>query len=245
MPTISQLLDDLAVLAGDLTIQATRQGRSAQLVRANITTTPSPVMWRQAEALREIAQLLDDLADQVNHGEPFPPPGIPSVVDWLKPRLLHHEVAHTALRRVQQIIETSTPLIDRHGGLIYAGPCNPPECMVDLLRLPHERIITCQACRRTHDVHKRLEWLMAHCRDMILPAPLIEAALTLFGMTVTANRVRVWAHRGKIRQHSGRAGEPAYLVEDVLTLLTGEAQRHNNTRQPARKGPDRQTTVRA
>lgn len=146
---------------------------------------------------------------------------------WLLHR--HHALVarHDPVRAYADIVllvQRAEQVIDRPPELWYAGPCL--SCGEDLYAQPAATLVRCVGCGREYGVKARRSWLLATVEDTLATAAQAEHILTLLEWPVTAARIRLWAHRGRIAAHGiDHQARPLYRVGDIKQLLAEAAER--------------------
>jgi hypothetical protein len=109
-------------------------------------------------------------------------------------------------------------VMDRPPGRIYLGECD--KCKKDLYVLTFATRFIC-GCGVVYMMEERKAQLLESARDFLGTATFLAGAITpLSGRRVTSDRIRQWAHRGRITPHGiDRRGDPVYRVGDVLDLV--------------------------
>lgn len=102
------------------------------------------------------------------------------------------------------------------------------ECTRVLYATPGDPFVRCGDCGTTYDVATRREQLLAEAEDHLATVEMITRVVTTLGDTQVraskiSERIRLWAHRGRITSHGTRVIDgrprPVYRIGDVLDLL--------------------------
>jgi len=113
-------------------------------------------------------------------------------------------------------------IIDNPPTLKYAGPCNI--CRKDLYVREGSGVVECRPCGMTYDMAGRREWLLEAAEDRLERAGFIARAVSDLGSSISADRIRKWAERGRLVPHATDGlGRPLYRVGDVTELLKADA----------------------
>lgn len=152
-------------------------------------------------------------------------------VDWLR----HRQEVTEAFAELVSLHRRAHHVIDRAPDLWYCGPCDI--CSADLYARAGATLVQCRTpqCDFRIEVADRREWLLRAAEDMLANATDLARAVTALGQTVTPERVRKWADRGRLIAKGVEAwrmtpaGEqtyrPTYRIGDVLNLLAADAER--------------------
>jgi hypothetical protein len=115
-------------------------------------------------------------------------------------------------------------LVDRPADRWYAGACDG--CRRDLYGKTGALEVTCRECDLTYDVAERRCWLLKKARDQLVnSADLSRAVSWFYGKPLSQDRIRQWAHRGRIEPRPAGQHGPLYRVGDALDLLATESQK--------------------
>lgn len=156
-----------------------------------------------------------------------------SRLGWLRT----HPAGAEAVDEITTAVTLARRTVDRPGDHLFAGVCGsvpldgPDEtCPEVLYARPGAYEVTCRRCSTVHDVEPRRAELLKLAEDQLANAHDLAAGVSNLGAEVTADRIRQWAHRGRLVQRGvERVGDkrtrPLYLVRDVLDLLHGERVR--------------------
>jgi ribosomal protein L37AE/L43A len=140
---------------------------------------------------------------------------------WLRRRPEAPE-AYSDLLAVASQLER---IIDNPPTLKYAGPCNI--CRKDLYAREDAAMVTCRPCGMDYDMDGRREWLLEAADHRLERASLIAQAVTDLGSPISADRIRMWAQRGRLLPHATDGlGRPLYRIGDVRELLKTDAARN-------------------
>jgi hypothetical protein len=157
-------------------------------------------------AIRDMTKLLSDTLNQRVTKQP---------VGALYTDILH--AARCATRAVDLPPTTA--------GLQYAGPCgavfpNDVVCSHQLWARPREENIVCARCGTEWNVPDRRDGALEAAEEILATADSISRALTAQGMSVTAQMIYHWKHRGKLKAAgTNKANQPVYRVGDVLDII--------------------------
>ena len=143
-----------------------------------------------------------------------------------------HEHAGKAADEIGHAVKRSAWIVDRRPERFYAGPCDGDGvyCEGELYATPGAVVVDCPVCGLGYDLAERRDWLLDAVEDQLVGASVLAAAVTtLSGEPVTADRIRQWAHRGRIVARSEVVEDgkrrPLYRVGDVLDVLHGQKAR--------------------
>ena len=112
----------------------------------------------------------------------------------------------------------------------YLGPCGADlgdenECLGDVIARGN-REPTCADCGAQHDLGARMAWIVDVTADHLVTAADAAGALSAWGQRITADLIRLWAHRGRILAHgTNRRGRPVYRFGDIRDLAADTLQR--------------------
>lgn len=109
---------------------------------------------------------------------------------------------------------------------IFLGPCGAPmgaqgpTCVTEVYGLPWRDTAACEGCGAQYRVVQRQEWLRERAQRYLGTAPEVAGFLRLTGVACTAEMIRGYAHRRRLKP-AGRnpRGHPLYLISDVLTVI--------------------------
>lgn len=112
---------------------------------------------------------------------------------------------------------------------VFLGPCgnrvtdcvgSGVACAEEVYGLPWRDTATCERCGAEHRVIQRQEWLRERAQRYLGTAPEVAGFLRLTGVECTAEMIRGYNHRGRLKP-SGRnpRGHPLYLISDVLLVI--------------------------
>jgi LSD1 subclass zinc finger protein len=217
---LGRALADVPFLAAQLGVTLARQSSKASGGRS--ATVPLPYDQRAAEAAWVLRSALTGwvrlLAD-----DDRPADDLASMARWLTQRhhaLTRHPAADEAHGEITSAVRQAERAIDRRAERWYAGRCG--DCDTDLYARPGAAMVRCAACPAEYDVDDRRQELLAAAEDTLAGAALIAQALTSLGQPVTPERLRQWAHRGRIVAHGAdQRGRALYRVGDVIEVLAG------------------------
>lgn len=128
------------------------------------------------------------------------------------------------LDEMEHLASRLSAIVDRPADRWYAGPCD--NCERDLYARTGAADVTCPECQLDYDVNRRREWLLTEARDQLVTAATLSRAVSWLGdKPLTADRIRQWAHRGRIMARPANGQGPLYRVGDALDLLDAEQQK--------------------
>jgi hypothetical protein len=162
----------------------------------------------------------------------FPVGTIPAMADYLLAnlsRVRQHPAAAELADGITRAVRQAIAAVDLPPVRVYAGPCQNPECPgADLYTIPGRPTVACPACGYVHDVADQHAWMREEAQqrlyDHLDTASEIAGLVTLLGLDVTPERVRVWAFRGRLEKRNGPPRVPGgpptvmYRLGDVLQL---------------------------
>ncbi|MEV4158996.1 hypothetical protein [Nonomuraea dietziae] len=159
------------------------------------------------------------------------------MADWLARRvelLRHHSAGAEAVDELLEAVRQAEPVVDRPAERNFLGICsarleNGGECDSELYAPPGSSTASCRQCQTQHSVWERRQVLLTEAEEVLGTAVEISRAVTQLGQEVTPERVRQWAHRGRLavadyldeRYGEGLRTRPLYRLGDVLDLLGG------------------------
>ena len=209
-------LETAAWLAGQLELTITRQSQTGNPYKDGGKSNETPLMFddRASEAAWVLRQTLSAHAVEISALEVGA-----STADIA--RRLHELVVHitdpNALEEITSAVDLGLVAIDQPPCRIYLGDC---ECGSRLYGDPEQQQIECGRCGETHDPKQRRALNAVRGRE--IPVTATEAAKYLgevCGVMITASRIRVWAHRGKLNPvGANQDAKPVYRLGDVLDL---------------------------
>lgn len=237
---LEQALGDVPAIADELETTITRQAR----ITAGDGRRPTgdrPLPYHQTAAIvrdalhNTLATWIRVIADHPDVHDGLPADTLAAMARWLLRHvewLRHHEAGPEAVDEITAAIAEAWRVIDQPPDRWYAGPCGNADeatggpCPQDLYARPGAARVRCRACGTVYDVRERREWLLATAEDVLAHAVLISQALSRLDQPVTPERIRQWAHRGRLVAHGVDAqGRPLYRVGDVLDLLAPAVER--------------------
>jgi hypothetical protein len=239
---LGRALADVPWLAAQLQVSLSRQASRSAGGRS--ATVPLPFDERAGEAawvlrsalvgwvhilapgvvpLSPICHACGHLSCELIRLGDWPADTLQAMARWLWHRhdgLSRHPAAVEAHDEITSAVRQAERAIDRRAERWYAGPC---DCGQDMYARPGAIRVTCPDCDSWYDVAARRAYLLGAAEDTLAGAALIAQSLTSLGQPVTPERLRQWAHRGRIVPHgTDLRGRPMYRVGDVITLLAGE-----------------------
>lgn len=144
-----------------------------------------------------------------------------------------HEAVGELWGDVHKLVEQARRLVTPRPPKVYLGMCSvplddsdePELCDEDLYGEDGQRHVLCRKCGASHVFNQRREVMLdAMPGEKLTAAELTRAFAGYRGIELKADRLRQWAHRGKIYAHPPREGERAkrYRVAAVRRLLDRE-----------------------
>jgi hypothetical protein len=127
-------------------------------------------------------------------------------VDWLR----HRPEGPGKIGTLTDLATRGRRVIDRGADGDYAGRCWAPkltedgsevDCQAELYARPGAAYVDCRQCGTSFDVRERRVWMLARCRDYDATAAEAARALSALGREVKVERIRQWAHRGRLVAH--------------------------------------------
>ncbi|MFI6819248.1 hypothetical protein ACIBG7_43155 [Nonomuraea sp. NPDC050328] len=159
----------------------------------------------------------------LEHG---PADNLRAVANWLRrhrAELQAHPAADEIISTIRQAVRQARRAIDRPPGTWYAGPCGVDGCAADLHAQHGRPVITCTACRATHDAAAREAWLMDQAAEHTGTATELARALHGFHPGLTPEMIRGYAARLRLFPVGlDYLGRPLYRVAHVLALADGQ-----------------------
>ncbi len=241
---LERALGDVPALVQDLEVTRFRQSRTGgQGIGIVVRGAERPLPWDQraseaTDVLRSTLVGWVRIALEEAHPRPASPrDGLADMARFLlalMPWFRQHAAADQAVDEVTHAVENAQRVTDRAPDRVYAGPCREeygPEdergerCCTAHLYATNPRAVQCPNCKAVHDVPPRQAWLLAMAQDQLETATNLSQALSRLGESVTPERVRKWAQRGRVLPHGhNERGHPLYRVGDVLELLRGQQE---------------------
>jgi hypothetical protein len=156
-----------------------------------------------------------------------------TVAAWLMRQLdtiRHHEHGPECVDEITSLVRSIEHTVDLPRERLFAGPCGAEDeggtCESELYAVPGVETVTCRACGTEYDLAQRRSFLLAAAENVLAHAELIGQAVTSLGQPVKSDRIRQWAHRGRLVPHGiDHAKRPTYRIGDVLDLLAEDAER--------------------
>jgi hypothetical protein len=146
-----------------------------------------------------------------------------------------HPAGGQALEEITDAIKAVWRVIDKPPERAYVGPCGAElddgaHCTQDLYGRPEWATVRCPACDAEWDMAERRDWLLRQLEGYLLTATEMSRALpTWLGVQVTADMIRGYGFRHKIRQYAAHPWDarqaPRYRVGDVLDVLESIEER--------------------
>lgn len=206
-------------LADELETTLTRQDRTARPSGGGRPAeTPLPYSGRASEASWVLRSALVGWVRMIAEDD-WPDDTLPAIARWLRGRvevIRHHPAAAEALDEITAAAQEAERAVDLpHSGML-AGTC--PECGRPVYAREGVRTARCHddACDGEVDVHEWRTEALHRLNAAALPAADAARALTALGHTVTPERIRQWARRGKLSPADSSA---RYYLSDVRNLL--------------------------
>lgn len=143
---------------------------------------------------------------------------------WLRDRvglIARSDAAPDVVDEIHAAVDQARHDTDRAADRLFAGPCDT--CGDVLWARLNATVATCRTCEAAYDLADRRAWLLAAADDELVTAIDASRALTRLGLEVTPERIRQWAHRGRLTPQGTetRAGRqlPLYRLGDLTQLL--------------------------
>lgn len=234
--SLERALGDVAAtdrsLLADLGLTYTQQGRgSAQLARNGARTGYAQLGNDKAAVARaELVNALGTWARVVmedHGGEPRSGQSkdiaiyLLAAIPWIRHQPWVDEMHHNLLTAIR----TAQAITDRVGERQYAGPCRAElpdgtDCETELYVVGDAKTVTCPSCHFEWVSKDRHDWLLLCMDEQLLTAGMIAKALTEYGLAVTDDAIRGYAHRGRIiAKHLNLGAQPLYRVGDVIDVV--------------------------
>lgn len=207
-------------LTRQLDITLTRQARTGD--RNGPRSTDHPLPYHHGASV-DIESLRDGLAywagqvaqrRGVTVDTPHSPPGYARWLLRWPSEIAGHPDAAELHGDVLALTHAARRTIDRHPDLRYLGPCDT--CGHDLYATVHAVTVDCQGdlapvdaasgdllpslpCEAVYEIAPRRIWLLEQAADQLRTARQLSFELPwIAGVTVTAERIGMWAKRGKV-----------------------------------------------
>lgn len=219
-------------LADDLTVTISRQDRVGTGGRRS-GDAPLPYRPDAAEVYAELRNALSTWVRDLWGGSHPIADTIGDMAEWLAQRgtlIRQHPAAAELVDELDTALDRAERIIDAPRATWPVGACGAGECTAQLYAHVDAHAVRCRECGTRHDVDSRRAWLVDEAQSELLTAAEMARALpTVAGVEVTAERIRQWAHRGRILSAGqDQLGRPTYRVADVRDLATAEATRRAN-----------------
>ncbi len=244
---LEQALEDTPALVHDLEITRSRQSRiGSQSIGIVVRGAERPLPWDQhaSEATDLLRDTLNSWVRVVLDGGAARPRMLAGQASRITvmarfllahhERLRQHPDAADAVDEIGHAVDNARRVTDRAPDRMYAGPCREEygpdgdtgeRCCTAHLYATNPRAVQCPNCKAIHDVPPRQAWLLAVAQDQLETATNLSQALSRLGESVTPERVRKWAQRGRVLPHGhNERGHPLYRVGDVLELLHAQRE---------------------
>lgn len=136
-------------------------------------------------------------------------------------------------RELSIILVDAHRIVDLPPSRCYLGICSAPIdnrgnlCQTDIYGRMDRATAKCRVCGAKHYAADRRATMLASAEDQCLTGQDLARAITwMDGTTVSPERIRQWASRGKLTAR-GRAvtGQPLYRVGDALDILRAQLAR--------------------
>lgn len=165
---------------------------------------------------------------QDERSEAWPVDVLAEMARWLSMRLgrlERHPAAVETHWEITDAVRRAEKAVDRPEGRTYAGPCD--ECQQDLYAKPGATLVRCKGCGWECGVEARQEWLWSQLDDRLAGAADVAHVVSgQLGITVSAERVRQWAARGRIVGHgTDRRGRRLYQIGEVRQMVMEATRR--------------------
>lgn len=136
------------------------------------------------------------------------------------------------LRALSIILVDAHRVVDLPPGRCYLGICSAPLdsggfCQTDIYGRLDRATAKCRVCGARHFASDRRATMLASAEEQWITGPDLARAITwMDGTTVSPERIRQWAARGKLTAR-GRTvtGQPLYRVGDALDILRSQLAR--------------------
>ena len=218
-------LADVPDLDAELVVTLTRQDRPATTSRGPRHVDP-PLPYRiSTSIIRDaLAHTLRTWTRTIN-GTTLTAT-TPELAQWLTDHvdaIRHHPAGGTAVDELCAAIGAARDEV--HGPArtprMLAGHC--PDCGTPVYTHQGATTARCHTpgCTGTVDVAEWRRRALHALDEMALSAALAARTLPTLGVHVTADRIRQWAHRGRLTAVPQPDGRPRYLVRDIRALATG------------------------
>ncbi len=231
--TLAAGLDSVEALASTALVTYRRGARIGLASGRRGDPQPLPYDERVRPALDDLGAAVGALVYLVETRRRTPAPQehptrwLLEQVDWLRCQTDSLE----EFQALQRALDKLERVVDRPADRCYAGPCNNVdddglECGEQLYARPGAPRVTCRRCGAWYDVSARREWMVDAAQDVLAGAQLLAQALTNLDVAVTAGRIYVWAHRGRlVKRGVDERGRPLYRLGDVRDLLAEHQRR--------------------
>jgi hypothetical protein len=220
-------------LLEELEITLTRTSPSTALGQGTRSSADKPVSFHEAASVIRVRAVYDITRWARNVARTWPHLTLTATTpaamcEWMATvsgLLKEHPYAGALHHDITRLVKDIRHVIDLAPERLFIGQCSAivegVECPEDLYARHDRATASCHTCGTEHDVTQRRKVLYDAAMNVHATGTEIARAMPkIFGMEVSADRIRTWRARGKIRV-VGRDGfdHPLYRIGDVWELL--------------------------
>lgn len=228
-------------LVAQLEVTLTRQSREGDRNGPRSAERPLPFDWNASvdlESLRDgLAMWCRAIAER-RHVDLDTTPDAPGYARWLlrwSNELATHPDAGELHGDILALTKAARRTIDRHPERRYLGPCDIEGCSGELYAPVHAETVACRGelddgtrCDAVYDIPARRAWLLEQASDQLRTARQLAYELPwIAGLTITRERIGMWASRGKLTRYLPHAKDPdqaaRYRVGEVIEVARAMA----------------------
>jgi hypothetical protein len=143
----------------------------------------------------------------------------------LLPWVAAQEAGPQLVEALTHRLRSAWATVDRPPQRAYAGPCPALRCPGTLYAVGSSDVARCDTCEHQGSAEAGRDAMRDRLDDRLFTATECERLTATLGDRVPANKIRAWASRGRLVSHPGPAGDPAYLLRDVLACAASTTRR--------------------
>jgi hypothetical protein len=216
-------------LVRQLTITLTRQARTGERNGPRSAERPLPYHHAASVDLESLRDGLGSWALEIatRRGVALDVDPMPQALSrWLlmwPSELASHPDAGELHGDVIALTKAARRTIDRHPDMRYLGPCD--RCSTDLYAPAFVAVAKCpgENCDATYDIADRRAWLLEQAADQLRTARQLAYELPwIAGITITAERIGMWAVRGRITTYEPHPRDPKGREAGTKRFRVGE-----------------------